>query len=99
MGIPGDITGARVINISVDGLAICGDRALERVLKTVNGNAKGVNDHVVSFSMPEGELSEVCRLVHVRRLSQNRFEFGMKFVALHPQDMQIISTYIERHLV
>ncbi|WP_299197087.1 PilZ domain-containing protein [uncultured Amphritea sp.] len=99
VGIPGDNTGARIINLSVEGLAIRGSQALEQVLKTDNVSAKGVSEHVVSFSMPEGELTEVCRLVHVRRLSQSRFEFGLKFVELNPQDMQIIANYVNSHVV
>lgn len=99
VGIPGDNTGARIINISVGGMAIRGNQELEQVLKTANANARGVSEHVVSFSMPAGELSEVCRLVHVRRLSQSRFEFGLKFVELNPRDRQIISNYVASHVV
>ncbi|SER03914.1 PilZ domain-containing protein [Amphritea atlantica] len=99
VGIPGDNTGARIINISLGGVAIQGSQALVQVLKNDNANPKGVSEHVVSFSMPDGELSEVCRLIHIRRLSQSRFEFGMKFVDLNPQDEQIIASYVDRHVV
>ncbi|WP_296055967.1 PilZ domain-containing protein [uncultured Amphritea sp.] len=98
VGIPGDNTGARITNISLGGIAIRGGQALEQVLKADYANTRGTREHVVSFTMPGGELSEVCRLVHVRRLSQNSFEFGMKFVGLNSHDTEIISTYIDRHV-
>ena len=97
VGIPGDNTGARIINISLGGIAVWGNHELESILKLDNSGANGVVDYVVSFSMPGRELSEICRLVRVRRLSQDRFEFGLKFVDLNPQDMAIISEYVDNH--
>jgi len=99
VGIPGDNTGARIVNISLGGIAILGNQALEQVLKNGYANARGISDHVVSFTIPGGELSEVCRLVHVRRLSESRFEFGMKFVGLNRKNREIISNYVNRHVV
>jgi hypothetical protein len=97
VGIPGDNSGARIISMSVGGIAIRGNHQLEDILKLDNADAKGVLEHIVSFSMPGGELSEICRLVHVRRLSQEHYEFGLKFIDLNPQDTVIIADYVDRH--
>lgn len=99
VGIPGDASsGARIISMSVGGIAIQGGQELEHILSMDQADDKGVTGHLISFSMPGGELSEVCRLVHVRRLSQQRYEFGLKFINLNPQNVAVISSYVNRHV-
>lgn len=97
VGIPGDKTGARIIDISLGGITVSGNLELAQILKLDPEDPKALSEHVVSFDLPSSEFSEVCRLVHVRRLSQNSFEFGMKFLDLNPRDVASISDYINNH--
>ncbi|GGK78971.1 PilZ domain-containing protein [Amphritea balenae] len=99
VGIPGDNSGARIIDISLGGITISGSDELAQVLTLDQENPSVIREHVISFSLPSSEFSEVCRLVNIRRLSQSKFEFGMKFVDLNSRDVASISDYINNHVL
>lgn len=99
VGIPGDNTCARIIDISLGGVTIKGDDELARLLNLGKGGVQAEGgDHVVCFDLPTQAFSNVCRLVNVRRLSQAEFEFGMKFIELDMRDVASISDYINNHV-
>lgn len=99
IGIPGDRTGAKIIDMSLGGVTIRGSHVLAHMMMPELETPVSVGrEFVISFSLPFSEFSEVCRLVHVRRLSQSDFEFGMKFIELSPRDLASISDYINNHV-
>ena len=94
IGIPGDNTGARIVDISLGGVSIKGNHELATILKLDLDQPHGCN-HMVSFDLSSKKLSILCRLVHVRRLSQHDYVFGINFLSLDESDVASLSGYID----
>ncbi|WP_432470885.1 PilZ domain-containing protein [Amphritea sp. HPY] len=97
VGTHGDNTHARIIDISLGGVTIKGDGELAQALALENSQGEG-GEHQLSFDLPSQAFSKLCRLVHVRRLSQIEYEFGLKFLELNLNDVAAISDYINNHV-
>ncbi|MEH6577985.1 MAG: PilZ domain-containing protein [Amphritea sp.] len=93
IGISGDNTGARIVDISLGGVSIKGNHELATILKLDLDQPHGC-DYMVSFDLPGKHLSILSRLVHVRRLSQHDYVFGIKFLNLSAEDIESLSDYI-----
>ncbi len=98
VGMPGADQDGRILNISLAGLLISGDDQLAGLLSLGSEVKQAAAEQLISFSLFTQELSEVCRVIHVRRLSQSRYEFGLKFVQLSEESEQIIGDYVEQQL-
>ena len=99
VGNPGDNSNSQawITDISLGGVTIKGDNELAQVLTQDNPQGE-VGEHVVCFDLSTLVFNNVYRLVHVRRLSQAEFEFGMKFLELGVHDVAGISDYINNHV-
>jgi len=43
-------------------------------------------------------IDSLCRAIYVRRISQNEYHIGFKFLNLSPSNEKIINTYVLTHL-
>jgi len=43
-------------------------------------------------------IDSLCRAIYVRRISQNKYHIGFKFLNISPSNEEIINTYILTHL-
>lgn len=98
IGMPGADQPGQILNISLAGLLVAGDDQLAAMLSLDSDVKQAAAEQLISFTLRSQALSEVCRVIHVRRLSQNRYEFGLKFIQLSEESEQIIADYVEQQL-
>ncbi len=71
---------AKITNISLGGITVQGEQALVRSLRLDRPESQRSSEFMVGFCL-DGECIEChCRLVHVRRLAQHQYEWGMRFI-------------------
>jgi len=96
----GDSLDVRLINLSAGGAMIEGCEQLEQLLDAArrlsSGSPVEVNLH---FGLEEGAVHCHCRLVHMRRLAQTRYQMGMKFLSLADDSLDLLGRFIETRLL
>lgn len=92
-------------NISLTGIMIAAtQQEFESLLH--RKNPEGVNiqpELLASFSMPRKSAANLavnaqCRAIHVRRVSQNKYLIGLKFLQLNQAAASAIQYHIESNL-
>lgn len=95
----GDSLDVRLINLSVGGALIEGSEQLEQLLdasrKLESGTPVEVNLH---FGLDEGPVHCHCRLIHMRRLAQSRYQLGMKILSLANDCQEMLGRFVESRL-
>ena len=71
---------ARIINISLGGILVQGEQGLVSSLRLDRPESQRSSEFMVGFSLDGESIECHCRLVHVRRLSQHQYEWGMRFI-------------------
>ncbi len=71
---------ATITNISMGGITVQGEQALVRSLRLDQTESQRSSEFMVGFRLDGENMQCHCRLVHVRRLSQDHYEWGMRFV-------------------
>lgn len=95
----GECFDVRLINLSLGGLLVEGDEQLEKLIdvnrRTAGAAPVEVNIH---FGLEQGAVHCHCRLIHMHRLAQNRFQMGMKILSIADTHHQSLSRFIEARL-
>lgn len=98
VGLPAENNCGRIVNISIDGIAIQCDLEMAEKLKQNPSDPRYSGEHQVSFSLPDNDLSLLCRVVHVRRLSQKSFEVGLRFISIEHSDRMTLLNFVNDQL-
>lgn len=95
----GDCLDVRLINLSVGGVLIEGGEQLDQLLdasrRLKTGAPVEVNLH---FGLEAGPVHCHCRLIHMRRLAQDRYQMGMKILSVADDSLELLSRYVESRL-
>ena len=89
---------AEIVAISQGGITVQGDQALVRALRLDKPETLRSSEYRVSFTLDGADLSCHCRLVHVRRLSQHQYEWGMRFVFDSMADQLQLAALVDAYL-
>ncbi len=89
---------AKITNISLGGITVQGEQALVRSLRLDRPESQRSSEFMVSFSLDGEHVQCHCRLVHVRRLSQHQYEWGMRFVFSGPSQKLQLAALIDCYL-
>lgn len=92
-------------NISLTGIMIA---ATQQEFETIlhRKNPRGINvqpELLARFRMPRKSTTDLtvntqCRAIHVRRISQNKYYIGLKFLQLNQAAASAIQYHIENNL-
>ncbi len=92
-------------NISLTGIMIAATQQVYDMLSH-RKNPEAINTQpelLVSFSMPRKATENLavnaqCRAIHIRRMSQNKYLIGLKFLQLNQTAASAIQHYIDKNL-
>lgn len=94
---------ATVRNISPGGLMLDGGLELkEKLVETEHKlSSNAMAEVVISIKLPDGSpsINSRCRLVYVRRLSQNAFNFGFRFTGFDADGADHLQRYFDQQII
>ena len=89
---------ARITNISLGGITVQGEQTLVRSLRLDQPESQRSSEFMVGFRLDGENMKCHCRLVHIRRLSQNQYEWGMRFVYDNAAEKLHLASLIDAYL-
>ena len=86
-------------NISLGGIVLETDSTVHKELIATN-SSDNMTQYKLAFTLPHQNksLQLNTRVVYVRRLSQNLFHIGLRFVEPNEQSRKLIENYVKSHL-
>ncbi len=95
----GDCLDVRLLNLSISGVLVEGNRQLEQLLEARRGAMSGMPLELnLHFGLEEESIHCHCRLVHSRQLGQDQFHMGMKILSIADAYQRVLSHYVETRL-
>lgn len=95
----GDCLDVRLVNLSLSGVLVEGSAELEALLGARKSPASDMPLELnLHFGLETQSIHCHCRMVHSRRLAENRFQVGMKILSIPTDSQGLLGRYIEARL-
>ncbi|WP_027856663.1 PilZ domain-containing protein [Marinobacterium jannaschii] len=91
-----DTLDVTLLDISQGGFLLEGGTELMQVRQPATVGGAEFNLH---FGLADSAIHCHCRMVHQRRVSQHRVQYGVSILSIDQQGFEILDRYIKRHLV